>query len=74
MTCKDLIAYILANDLENEPVFKDGAFVGFITAGEAAVRMNVGLATICVWVAQKRLEGILIGDVLYIPADCKLKP
>ena len=73
MTCKDLIAYILENNLENEPVFTDGKFVGFITAGEAAQKMNVGMATVCVWVAQKRLDGILIGDVLYIPANCKLK-
>ena len=74
MTCKDLIAYILANNLENEPVFKDGKFVGFITAGEAAAKMNVGVATICVWVAQNRLDGILLGDRLYISANCELKP
>lgn len=73
MTCKDLIAYILTNNLENEPVFKDGKFVGFITAGEAAEKLNVGVATICVWVARKQLDGILIGDKLYISADCVLK-
>lgn len=72
MTCRDLIIYILSNHLEDEPVFKDGKFVGFITAREAAEKMNVGVATIYVWVTQKRLDGILIGDTLYIPANCKL--
>lgn len=74
MTCKELIAYILANNLENEPVFKDGRFVGFITAAEAAEKLDVGMSTICVWVSQKRLEGFVFGDVLYIPATCELKP
>lgn len=73
MTCKELITYILANNLEDEPVFKDGNFVGFITAGEAAEKLNVGVATICVWVAQKKLDGVIFGDRMYISADCKLK-
>lgn len=72
MTCRDLMIYILSNHLEDEPVFKDGRFVGFITACEAAEKFNVGVATIYVWVSQKRLSGIIIGDVMYIPADCKL--
>jgi predicted transcriptional regulator len=74
MTCKELISYILTNDLENEPVFKDGKFIGFITAGEAAEKFNVGVATICVWVVQKRLDGIFFNDILYVAANCELKP
>lgn len=73
MTGRDLILYILSNNLENEPVFKDGKFIGFITAGEAAERMNVGVATIYVWFSQKRMDGVLINDRLFIPADFKLK-
>lgn len=73
MTGRDLIVYILANGLENEPVFKDGRFIGFISAGEAAARLNVGVATVCVWIAQGRLDGVQIGDMFYIPADCELK-
>ena len=71
MTGRDLIVYILANKLEDEPVFENGQFIGFMTAGEAAAKMNVGVATIYVWVHQKHLPGFLIGDVLYIPADAK---
>jgi len=69
MTGRDLIVYILSNSLENEQVFKDGKFIGFMTAGEAAAKMNVGVPTICVWVSQKKLDGIQIGDTLYIPAN-----
>lgn len=73
MTGRDLILYILSNGLEDEPVFKDGRFIGFITAGEAAAKLNVGVPTICVWLAQKRLYGIQIGDTVYVSADCKLE-
>ena len=69
MTGRDLIIYILSNGLENEPVFKDGKFIGFLTAGEVAEKMNVGVATIYTWIHQKRLEGIIIGDMIYIPAN-----
>jgi len=69
MTGKELIIYILNNDLEDEPVFQDGRFIGFITAREAAEKMGVGVATIFVWMAQGKLDGMLIGGTLYIPAD-----
>jgi excisionase family DNA binding protein len=69
MTGRDLILYILSNNLEDEPVFQNGKFIGFITAAEAAAKMNVGVPTICVWVAQHQLNGIRIGDQIYIPAD-----
>lgn len=71
MTGRDLIVYILSNNLENEQVFKDGKFIGFITAGEAAAKLNVGVPTICVWLSQNKLDGVKIGDIVYISADCK---
>lgn len=71
MTGRDLILYILTHGLENEPVFENGRFIGFMTASEAAVKMKVGVMTIRVWVSQKKLNGIMIGDTLYIPADAK---
>ena len=60
MTGRDLIVYILSNGLENNPVFKDGKFIGFISAGEAAAKLNVGVATICALVAQGKLEGFIL--------------
>jgi hypothetical protein len=73
MTGKDLIIYILMNDLEDEPVFKDGKFIGFVTAGEVAMKMNVGIATVHAWIQQKRLDSITIGNTVYIPANFELK-
>ena len=69
MTGKELILYILTNNLENEPVFKDGKFIGFITASEAAIKMDVGVATIYTWISQGRVPGIIFGNQLYIPAN-----
>lgn len=74
MTGRDLIMYILSNGLENEPIVKDGKLIGFMTVDEAAAKMNVGNATILVWIFQNRLSHILIGDNFYIPTNSKLSP
>ena len=71
MTGKDLIIYILKNNLEDEPIFEDGIFLGFMTAMEAAVKFGVGINTIRLWVDMGSLDGIKIGDEIYIPADAK---
>lgn len=71
MTGREMILYILSNGLENEPVVKDGRLVGFMSIDEAAARMNVGSATIHVWVWQKQLPFVSIGDTIYIPANAK---
>lgn len=71
MTGRDLIIYILNNGLEDEPVFKDGRLIGFMTASEAAAKMDVGVATIYIWVGQKRLPGVFIGGSIYIPIDAE---
>lgn len=79
MTCRDLIIYILANGLEDEPVFKDGKFIGFMTAEEAAQMLNTGTATIEALLSRDMLEGIQIGNTVYISAssgllsECKRK-
>ena len=72
MTGRELIIYILTNNLENEQVFKDGKFIGFITASEAAVKMDVGVATIRTWVEQGRITNVFFGDRVYIPANFTL--
>lgn len=69
MTGRDLIIYILSNNLEDKDIFEDGKLIGFITVGEAAERMNVGVATVYVWIRQKRILGLFIGDEVYIPAN-----
>ena len=71
MTGRDLIIYIMANGLEDEPVFKDGKFIGFKTIGEVAVGTNVGLATVHTWIHQGRLDSVAVREGIYVPANYK---
>ena len=73
LTGRDLILYILEHNLENEPVIKNGTFIGFITAGEAASKFHVGIETINLWVKLNMLNGIKIGNEIYILAEAKPK-
>lgn len=69
MTGKELIIYILENNLENEPVFKDGKFIGLMTLSEAAIKFNVGTATVKAWYMLGLLKGITIGGVVLLYAN-----
>ena len=71
MTGRELIIYILENGLEDEPVFKDGKFIGFITIGEAAAKMDVGSATIQTLILQNKIEGVPVISGVYIPGNFK---
>jgi hypothetical protein len=73
MTGRDLIVYILANGLEDEPIYGDGKLLGFINPIEAAAKFNVASPTIYIWVDLGMLDGVWIGDTLYIPAKAELK-
>lgn len=70
MTGKELILYILQNNLENTIVLDvNGFFVGFMTEEEAAVKFGVGVATIRAWYHCKMIKGTQIGDSLYFRKD-----
>lgn len=69
MTGRDLIIYILTNHLEDEPVFKDGAILGFISVEETAAKLDVGAATIYAWIQLGKLPSVVIGNTIYIPAN-----
>lgn len=69
MTGRDLIIYILKNNLEDEPVFENDVLLGFLNESEAAVKFEVGVATIRVWYEAGLLEGVKINDAIYIPAE-----
>lgn len=71
MTGRDLIVYILENGLENEPVIKDGKFIGFKTASEVAVSMDVGVATVEALLSMGRLQGETVKSGIYFPANIK---
>lgn len=70
MTGRDLIIYILANGLEDKPVFEDGKFIGFMTPGEAACDMGVGAATVQAWASMGMLDSIHTVEGVYIPVIC----
>ena len=67
MTGRDLIVYILENRLEDEPVFEDGKFIGFITLEEAAVKMGVGTASVKALVDLNIIKGVYTNSNIYIP-------
>ena len=69
MTGKELILYILQNNLENTIELQDGFFIGFMTEEEAAVKFGVGVATIRGWYYTNMLKGTRIGDSLYFLKD-----
>ena len=71
MTGKELILYILENDLENEVVIRDGVFIWLMDEKEAAVKFDVGVATIKAWHACGQLDGTKIGDHLYFLRNVK---
>lgn len=71
MTGRDLIIYILSNGLEDEPIFKDGKVLGFMTEVEAALKFNVGITTIRVWCDCNMIDHVLIGKELYIPVNAE---
>jgi hypothetical protein len=73
MTGRELIMYILENHLEDEPLFNDGRFLGFLTAEEYAAKRGVGKETVYTWFNLKLVDGVLIYDELYIPYNAKIK-
>lgn len=69
MTGRELIVYILENGLEDDPIYENGKFIGYMTSVEAAQKFDVGVATIWVWVAQGKLDGLLLGGTMFIPVN-----
>ena len=70
---KDLILYILNNNLENEPVFKDGKFLGFLSLTEFAKKRGVGEETVRLWVNFGYVDVLTIYDEIYIPHNAEVK-
>lgn len=72
MTGRDLIIYILTNNLEDQPVFLDKGFLNLLSESEAAVKTQVGTATIRAWFEMGLIDGVKVGDELYIVPSEKL--
>ena len=71
MTGKDLVLYIVKNNLLDEPIYSEGKLIGFMTDEEAAIKFGVGVITVQTWQSIGLLQGIFIAKQLYIPADAK---
>lgn len=68
MTGRDLIVYILQNNLEDKDIF-DELFSSpalLITVDEAAVKWGCGSATVKAMVDMKKVKGVKIGDQYYV--------
>ncbi|MBR6641696.1 MAG: helix-turn-helix domain-containing protein [Clostridia bacterium] len=73
MTGRELIIYILENNLENELIFNNDKILGFMTVPEAAVLFGVGPHTIEVWADLNIIPSIKIGGIIFIPANAVRK-
>lgn len=68
MTGRELILYILENNLENEPVFQNGEFIGFVSLDKAANILDVGRETVKTWIALGLIENfIVLGNAMIVP-------
>lgn len=75
MTGRDLIIYILKNNLEDKPVFLDKGFLNLMTIRDAAVKFEVGIATVRTWFELGVIDGVMVGEDIYIlpTAKCPVK-
>jgi hypothetical protein len=71
MTGKELILYILQNNLEDEQISFENGFLDFITVNEAAAKYEVGPETVKIWFALKIIDGVQIGNEVYILPNAK---
>ena len=69
MTGRELVMYILENHLEDEPVFQNGTFVGYVSDVKFAEILGVGVATVRAWIMMGRIkDAIMFGDAMFVPA------
>ena len=67
MTGRDLIIYILQNNLEDKLIFEDGNIPGLMTIEEVAKYFDTGTATVKAWIACNFISSVTIGNNVYIP-------
>lgn len=70
MTGRELIVFLLKNNLEDEEI-GDILSQWFMSEVEAAEKFNVGLSTIEAWFNHKQIDGIKIGSTIYISKSTK---
>lgn len=68
MTGKELIVYILSNNLENVKLGPDTLeILGYITKDAFAVKNRAGLSTVDAWILMGRIPFVTIGNKVYVP-------
>ena len=68
MKGKDLILYILLNNLENEEIIdENGVLIGFMTIEDAAIKYEVGISTVRAWINRCAINSTKIGENILIP-------
>lgn len=72
MTGKDLIMFILVNDLEDVEIVDEVLMSSlFMTVAEAAENFGVGIATVDAWINMDRLPSVMVKGTTYIPRNAK---
>lgn len=69
MTGKELIIYILQNNLEDEVVLSNGIFTGIINVEQAAAKFGVGVATVRAWYQLGMIPGFTLGGSIFFMKD-----
>lgn len=64
MTGRELIIYILTNGLEDDQVFVNGRFIGFLTISEAAQRLGYGIETVKAMIEYGAIKNVNDGDLI----------
>lgn len=73
MTGRELIMYIIDNNLLDEPVFKNGVFVGYMSVNDAALELGAGTATIQALISMGKIDCIQTDNRYFIPYNFKKK-
>lgn len=64
MTGRELIIYILENGLEDQEVFENGRFIGFLTFSEAAQKLGYGIETVKAMVELGLIKDVHEGNLI----------
>ena len=78
MTGRDIIVYILTHNLEDVDMIafvydgeEDDRLVDFISEEEAAVKFDVGVATVRAWADMKLIEAVRINGTIFVSEDAE---
>ena len=70
--CKDLVMWIIQNDLMDETIHVDSKDSNFITLEEAAVKLGVGTNSLLDMYKLGLISGLKLGDNIYFDKNIKL--